>query len=66
MRDIWVDCKRAGKVIQTYYLPQPSTLKGDVPPPARLMLINEAKMNLINERLAFWPCDDIEFDVRYR
>jgi isopropylmalate/homocitrate/citramalate synthase len=64
MKKAFVDCRRNGQSIRVYDFGLPDTL-GPTVPPERKELIDQAKTALTNERLAFPPYDDIEFDVRY-
>ncbi len=64
MRRAFVDCWGGGKIIATYDfgLPQ-AILPGKSPDNAEL--IEEARSQLTNDRLAFPPYDGITFKVRY-
>ena len=59
---VFVNCRRAGKLIASYPLSYGVTAGPSVPPSSD-MFIAEAKMNLTNERLARPPYDDIQFEI---
>jgi hypothetical protein len=57
-----VNCRRGGELIATYPLSYAKTLGPSLPPTPE-SLIEEAKMNLSNQRLARPPFEDIQFQV---
>jgi hypothetical protein len=59
-----VECLRDGGIAKSYDLPCPIPLSGDFHPPPQSQLINEAKDNLMNERLAAPPFEGWTFRVR--
>jgi hypothetical protein len=63
MKTIFVDCLRDQKIIASYPLSWGITI-GPSSPPSRNQLIDEAKTNLVSERLAKPPFDGIEFRIR--
>ena len=62
MKQIVVECIRVGEVIARYRFGLPSTLGPSVPP-SHDELVNEAKMNLANQRIAGPPYAGITFNV---
>ena len=64
MKKILVDCRRNGESIRVYDFGLPESL-GLTVSPSKQELIDQAKSNLTNERLAFPPWADVEFEVYY-
>jgi hypothetical protein len=64
MKKVFVNCRKDGKIIASYELGYGITL-GLSAAPTRQQAIEEAKVNLSNERIAIPPFAGIEFDVQY-
>jgi len=64
MQNALVHCHRNGESIRIYEFGLPESC-GLTVPPSEQTLIDQAKTNLTDERLAFPPWGDIEFTVYY-
>lgn len=63
-RTVTVECWRGGQLIASYDSVLTGTLAAPPPAPDKEQLINDAKTQLTNDRLAFPPYTDIEFRIR--
>jgi hypothetical protein len=63
MKKIFVDCFRAGEFVVSYDFGIPQPIMPGLPPDVD-QLIDEAKTNLSNDRLAFPPYEGITFKIR--
>jgi len=64
MKQAIVECVRDGEVIAAYEFGIPESI-GPTTPPSHASLVEEAKVNLSNHRLAAPPWEGITFRVKW-
>jgi len=64
IQKVFVDCCRRGELIASYEYGFPASMGAPPATPDREQLIDQAKEQLTNNRLAFPPYDDITFRIR--